>query len=174
MTATVSTAASLYERATELKQAVLEALATTAAGAPDRHFVSPGIPAFDCCPFVCVQTVTLGLADTSPLQPPLQTAQRAQIGNVNLAALIAYVVRCVPVPDDDGSPPSAAALDASGATVNADGFAVWNHLKHAVADQTLFPGCRSFVYFDGAVALDPAGGCGGWTFTVRLEIPGFA
>lgn len=174
MTEPVSTVASLNDRAGELLQAVVDALDTTPARAPADRFVSPGTPAFDCCPFVCVQTLTLGLADTAPLQPPLQPAQRAQLGNVNLATLVAYIVRCVPVPDDGGNPPSAAALTAAGTTMNADGWAVWNHLKKAVAGQTLFAGCRSFVYFDGGIALDPAGGCGGWTFTVRLEIAGIA
>jgi hypothetical protein len=172
MSVPVSTVDSLNDLCVQMLAAIEAALATTDAGVPGRQFVSAGTPAFDCCPFFCVHSLTLGLADTQPLFPPLEPAQRAHRASVNLAALHAYVIRCVPVSNDAGVPPAAADLTASGKAINQDGWAVWNHLKQAVRDKTLFPGTKTDVFFDGAVALDPAGGCGGWLFTVRVELGG--
>lgn len=168
----VSSIDTLNDLSMGLLAAVEAALATTAAGVPGRQFVSPGTPAFDCCPFFCVHPLILGLADTRPLFPPLEPSQRPHRASINLVAFHAYVIRCVPVPNDNGDPPPAADLTASGRTISQDGFAVWDHLKKAVRAGSLFPGDLTDVFFDGGVQLDPAGGCGGWLFTVRVQLDG--
>jgi hypothetical protein len=170
----VSTVDSLNDLSVGLLAAVADALAVTNAGAPSRQFVSPGTPAFDCCPFICVHPLTLGLADTQPLFPPLEPSLRPHRNSINLVALHAYTIRCVPVPSENGDPPTVAALTAAGKAISQDGWAVWNHLKQAVRDGSLFPGVLTDVFFDGGVQLDPAGGCGGWLFTVRVQLDGIA
>jgi hypothetical protein len=157
-----------------LLAACVAALATTDAGVPERQFVSAGQPAFDCGDFVAVQSLTLGLADTQPLQPMLQPAQRVHSVSLNLTTLIAYAIRCVPTLDTRGNPPTAAALTAAARVTNQDGFAIWNHLKRTVRDGSLFPGCRTPVFFDGGLSLVPSGARAGWQFTLRVEIEGIA
>jgi hypothetical protein len=155
-----------------LLAACVAALATTDAGAPDRQFVSAGQPAFDCGDFVAVQSLMLGLAETQPLQPMLQPAQRVHSASMNLATLVAYAIRCVPTLDARGNPPSAAALSAAARVTNQDGFAIWDHLKKAIRDGSLFPGCRTPVFFDGGLSVVPSGARAGWQFTLRVELEG--
>ncbi len=139
-------------------------------GAPDRRFVSPGIPVWDCCEQLAVHVPLMNEADTTP--GGLDAGRRTNRGYINSITFMATVTRCIPTMNNDGDPPSPAALDASAEQINADGWALWNHLHNLKASAQLLTLCDE-MFFDGILAAAPAGGCGGWTVTVRAAIGGY-
>lgn len=159
------------ERLTVLAQAVLDAcvtiLNTTTALAPTSQFLTPARPAFDC-EFVAVWVSRLSEDNTSPLNIT-STKRRNHFGNVILATFVIYVVRCAPM-IQGSSPPTDAAKTASAATVQEDGWALWNGIRDV--QDTLFDDCLG-VYFDGGVPIEERGGYVGWQFTFRASIEGY-
>src|SRR4051812_1224440 len=95
----------LQALAAEWLAACTAALATTDEGAIDRSFVSPGVPAFDCCPQLTVHVGGPAEGATAPLAPPLQPGHRTSIGVVPLVPLTATVIRCIPGMTDSGEFP---------------------------------------------------------------------
>src|SRR5665811_316733 len=90
-------ATDLFDLAKEYLQACEAAVATTPGGPIARSFVSPGLPAWDCCPQLSVHVGGPVIGDTMPLAPPLQPGHRFEdTGTVNLVALTATVLRCSP------------------------------------------------------------------------------
>lgn len=171
-------AADLFAMAVELLEATEAAL--TELGSPiSRAFVSPALPALDCCPQLTVHVGGAGEGDTSPLQPPLQPGHRIPTtGNVNLVQLTITVVRCTPGPDNAGNPPPAADIEASAQESLNDLWAIWNHLRTAHRDGSLFdapagPGGREF-FFDPAFPINIAGNCCGWQIPFRVSLGGYS
>ncbi len=167
----------LYNLCREYLEACSEAVAMTPAGPIGRQFVSPGVPAWDCCPQLTVHAGGPAEGDTAVLTPPLQPGFRPTLGLVDLIAMTATVIRCVPVLVDDGSLPSAPAIDKAAQNVLEDCWAIWNHVLTRVIDGTLFvrpdgQGQRE-VFLDPAVALNAAGGCAGWQIQVRVQLGGY-
>lgn len=160
---------------TEYAQAVLlvaeNALADTAEGSPVRSYVSPAAPTFDCCPQLTVHVNGLFEAPTSPLSPTEATALRTKFGNVILATYVTTAIRCAPVPNSKGNPPSAEEIGDVAVIVTEDGWALWNGFRNAIACDELFEDCLG-VHFDGGVPIREQGGCVGWQFTIRAHIPG--
>lgn len=142
-------------------------LALGLAGAPTRRFVSPGLPALDCCDQLAVHVEAVRESDTTPAGA-LTTGRRLTLGRVSEATLVATITRCVP---SDHSP-SAVLLDAAAAQTNADAWVLWNGVVHAVRGGHFLTGCSS-VTFDGATAMVPSGGCGGWTFRITPVLEGY-
>jgi hypothetical protein len=139
-------------------------------GAPDRRFVSPGIPVWDCCEQLAVHVPLMNEADTTP--GGLDAGKRTNRGYVNSITFLATITRCIPTMDDNGNPPTAAALEAKAAQIDADGWALWNHLHNLKASAQLLTLCDE-MFFDGILAAVPSGGCAGWTVTVRAAIGGY-
>ena len=166
---------STIETLTLYAQSVLtvaeEALALTDAGLPERSYNSPAAPTFDCCPALMVHVSGLDEAPTSPLSPAEVTARRGDFGNIILASYIITAIRCAPVPDSSGNPPSVAEIEAATVEVQQDGWALWNRLRHAVADGEIFDDCLG-VHVDSGVPIAEQGGCVGWQFSIRASIPG--
>ncbi len=157
----------------DLAQDVLDAaaliLATTGNPEIERAFVSHGPPALDCCNQLAVNVGQIGEAATqatSVLQPGLRHA----FARVNLTTLLITVTRCHPTLDDFDNPPSAEALTAAAAELNADAWALWNGLYRM--QETLFEAC-DLVFFDGSVPLVPQGACAGWMMQIRFELGGY-
>jgi hypothetical protein len=149
-------------------------------GAPERQFVSPGIPVNDfvgedCCSQVAVWSSPLTEADTTPggLEAGKRASRHAWINHVSLRA---GVSRCIPSWTSGGMggyiPPSPGALNESSRQFYADGWALWNHLHNLVQAETLVSLC-SEVFFDGLNAAVPAGGCIGWVVSVRAALDGY-
>ncbi len=139
-------------------------------GAPARRFVSPGIPVWDCCEQLAVHVPIMIEADTTP--GGLMGGKRTNLGYINHVTFLATVTRCVPTMDNDGNPPLPAALAASAEQIDADGWALWNHLHNLKASAQLLTLCDE-MFFDGILAVAPSGGCGGWTVTIRAAIGGY-
>lgn len=165
----------LYDFAEELLAESVLALTTTTAGSPTRAYVAASLPALDCCPQLTVHVQGLALEGTSPVSPGPVVGFRTQLGQVNLATLLVTIVRCSPQPTGgDLTPPDAAANATFAATVLEDLWALWNWITNIIRDGTLFEGKCMGVYLDGATPIDDQGGCGGWTFTIRTSIQGYA
>lgn len=170
MTVVESTITTLSQYADDLLVVCENSLSLTVAGAPQRVYVSPAAPAFDC------EQLTLfvsGLAEapTSPLSPIEEIALRGKLGNVILAGYIIDVVRCSANPISIDQPPPAASLTAVAHTVQDDMFALWNGVRHAHADGDIFDGCLG-VHFDGITPLRDEGGFCGCEMKLRASIPG--
>ncbi len=166
----------LFALASELLSASEGIVAGTPGGAIDRAFVSPGLPALDCCPQLTVHAGGPAEADTSPITTPLDPGHRtANFELLNLIQLTITVVRCAPMPET--GLPSAAMLSAVSAETYADLWALWCELRDLHRAGTLFtapagPGSRE-LFFDPAFPLNPQGGCAGWQIPLRVELGGY-
>lgn len=167
----------LYDFAVELLDACADALGTTAAGAPDRRFVSPGLPVIDCCPLLAVHVGSILEGQTAPSSPPMVTGHRPSFMRQPLVQMVITIVRCVPVGSGDNansySPPSVAQLDAAAEVLAIDAWVIVNYLNWRQRAGDLFLGGCQAVFIDPAVSLDPQGGCGGWQIPVRAAIDGY-
>ena len=137
-------------------------------GAPERNFVSPGQSADDCCPQLTVWAQAVG---ESPTSPGSFSGRSATTSRINVVTLVARIIRCVDT-GTDGSPPDPLDLGASAEQINADGWALWNHLFNMVRADLLFTLCGE-VFWDGLRSITPSGGCGGWVLQLRVELEGY-
>lgn len=129
-------------------------------GAPVRAFVAPGPPAFDCC-------------DQLSVHVGLITERESALGaQINQVQLVAFITRCVPMPNDDGTPPEMAAQQAAAEQINADKWALWNYLHLAIEDGLLFDRCCG-VLWGQLSPLTPSGGCGGSQLTLTVCFDGY-
>lgn len=164
----------LFDLCGEFLDACVEALATTMGGAPGLQFVSPGPPAWDCCDAIIVYAGGPLVAETSPGSPVLAPGHRVQAyGVVNLITMTATALRCVPTLDDDGNPPTAAAMTLAAAVTNADCWAITNYCRSKQRAGLLFAPKEREVFWRPAVAVGQQGGCGGWALTVDVQLDGY-
>lgn len=177
MTVVVSTVSSMYDLAVDLLDAVVAAMGTTDAGPPERSFVALGAPAWETsCSQAAVQVLTLTEEGTRDLSPPMQPGFRHSRGRVNLVGMTAWSVRCIQASQGNAQtygPASDAQLSAEARAGYEDGWAIWNHINRAVRDGSLFGGPCADVHMDLGVPVTPAGGLGGWQFTLRVELNGY-
>lgn len=169
----------LYLMADEFLQAGVESLDTLVAlgleGAPGRTYVSPGEPAADC-EQLTVHTVSLEEAATEPTgQGGLATGRRASYGRLSHPQFFMMLFRCVPVAKQELTrivPPSVAEQTASAQQLNADAWALWNHLYSLVVHKQLWSTCQGI--FPGPMrALPESGGFGGWLLSYRVRLDGY-
>jgi hypothetical protein len=157
--------------AQEFLDAVEEALDTiptynaSLEGAPERKFVTFGTPALDCCEQLSVHVGILSEGSSAPTVP------KASIARINRVQLIATFTRCVPSPDMT-NPPPAVEIEAAAAQINADKWAVWNHIYNLINADMLFDKCCDVIW--GPLApLQPSGGCGGSTLSMQVCYDGY-
>ena len=163
--------------AEDLLQVCVDALDTipgydpALAGAPDRAFVSPGEPAFDCCEDGQL-TVHASLGTEAPTKVGMTAGIKHRIGGrVNLVGFQVIIIRCVGAYGDGGVPDAAAMQDVAAQT-NADMWALWNHVWNAAASGEIFSVCHE-VYFDGLRPVATSGNCAGWTLSLRASLDGY-
>ena len=144
-------------------------------GAPERAFVSPGQPVFDCCDQLTVHVQTIGDADTTP--GGLNAGRRPSRAKINHVTMIVTSTRCITTGGETRSGgleiPSADALQADAEQLDADAWALWNHAFNMTRAEEFRTLC-SEVFFDGINSIVPSGGCAGWTVTVRVALDGYA
>lgn len=170
MSVTPSTVDSLFESAGELLLVCEDALADTAGGTPERSYVAPADPAFDCCPFLSVYVPGLS-EDTTAVGPGgVAGGHRSVSGSIILATYVVHAIRCAPE-GANGLIPSPVEIERVAQLVQQDGWALWNRLRSAIRCEEIFGNCRE-VYFDGGSFVPEQGGCVGWTFTIRASLPG--
>lgn len=177
MTVAVSTVSSMFDLANEYLGALVAAMSTTEAGAPDRSFVSLGSPAWETsCAQAAVQVLVLTEEGTRDTAPAGQTGRRISRGRVNLVGMVGYAIRCIQASQGNNQaylPPSDDQLTAEAKAAHEDGWAVWNYVTRANLAGNLFNGPCEIVHFDGGAPVTPAGGLGGWQFTMRVELGGY-
>lgn len=157
---------------TGMGAAIMEALAGTAAGAPERGcLIVPGAIAADGCD--CGQ-LALSVARKYPSVsfPTEATVDESDAGcppPILAAVVTVSLLRCVPGMDDDGTPPPCEALQAAAITQDIDDATIRRALScylHDLADQG-----RILGYVIGpTVATGPEGNCGGSDTTVTIGI----
>lgn len=128
--------------------------------APDRQYVSQGEPPFDCA------QITTHL---TRLQPRLLTSA-SQCAIIWTATLTIVLVRCALTADDNGNPPSAAALSEQDLALLVD---AWD--LAGLAREWVPPGgdCKSVTW----LPLEPftpsvQGGLTGWRIATVVEMTG--
>lgn len=142
-------------------------------GAPERSFISPGLPVWDCCEQLTVHVEALVEGDTSP--GGLATGRRAVYTRENLVVLVASLTRCIPTTGRGGGMdelPWPEDLEAAAAQIHADGWAIWNHIFNMIRVNEFSDRC-SEVFWDGMRAYVPSGGCAGWVLTLRVKLDGY-
>ncbi len=133
--------------------------------APSRQYVSDGnLVAWDCEQLVVAIAATYsheGNVATEYQGPAVAMAARA-------AEVEVWLVRCCPTPDDDGEPPTAAAIDASAAVVLADPMIILDTLwrKHAAGELAT---CKGLV-FRRWQAVGPSGGLTGGVMRLVVNL----
>lgn len=162
----------LHDLATEFLDACIEALDTiptydaTLSGAPSRTFVAGGPVALDCCEQLAVHVGALSEGDSAPEIP------RASVARINRVDLVVTASRCIPVPGANGAPPSPAEQEESGRQMNADKWALWNHIYNLIRHELLFSRCCDVIW-GTLVPLQPNGGCGGCRLTITVCFDGY-
>lgn len=163
----------LYDLAVEYLEACQAALALTPGGSIERAYVSPGSPAWDCCPQLTVFVGSTGQAATSPVGGLSEGQRITKTGAINLIPLVATVLRCVPTAGEGPSWPSGPAQEAAARELLCDVWAIWNLLVRRKARNELFGGrCREMM-MSPSVPVGPSGACGGWDITVLVQLDGF-
>jgi len=164
----------LYAVADELLNAAVDSLNTipdydpSLLGAPERAFVSFGLPVLDCCAQTAVNPVQVL---TAPTQSGLPLGKQSP-GRIIHVYLAVTATRCVPVPDNKGNPPPVAEMVASAQQLDADAWALWNHLFSLWASGSLFSLCGE-VFWDSLRPLGPQGGCAGNLLAIHISLSGY-
>jgi len=139
-------------------------------GAPDRRFVAFGPPVLDCCDQLTVfvpQILDAPFAGQSGLG-----AGRKVAAKINHVYLVVTISRCYPQTDAKGNPPPVADIEAASDQLNADGWALWNHLYCLWTSGDLFTFCDE-VFWDSLRPLGPQGGCAGWNLGIHMSLDGY-
>jgi hypothetical protein len=139
---------------------------TTLDGAPLDAFLTPGSPAYDCCPQLTVHVAPLSEGPSSA-PPPLASAFR-----INHVTLVATLLRCLPPSDTNGNPPTPAAQHAAAEQIHADKWALWNHVWNRMRAGLLFSRCNNVIW-NGLTSIQPQGLCGGSILTVTVALDGY-
>jgi hypothetical protein len=165
----------LYDALEEFFEVCKQALADTPGGLPECAYISEGPPAWDSCPCLIVYAAGPTVGDTLPLQPTLQPLHRIALARqVNIVAMTALALRCSPLIHDDGETlPTPDEHAAAAREINADSWALWNHLRHAKKTGALFPPREREFSLEPSVSLNPEGGAAGCAVTIRVELDGY-
>lgn len=164
----------LYATAQELLAASVEALDTipgfdsTLDGAPDRQLIAFAQPVLDCCDQLAVSVVQVLDA---PTQSGLAAGRKITM-KLNHVFLAVTISRCYPVADSKGNPPSIAEVQGATEQLDADGWALWNHLYCLWTSGDLFTFCDE-VFWDSLRPLGPSGGCAGWVLGIHMSLDGY-
>lgn len=133
-----------------------------------HNFIADGIVVHNCDQ-LSVHVNSIGETQISP--GGLSAGRRAVSGRLQLVQLIATSTRCVPIISEKAWP-TPEEMEASAAQINADAWALWNHIYNLIADGQLFQLCGE-VFWDGLNVLTPSGGCGGIVLSLRVRLDGY-
>lgn len=146
-------------------------------GAPELRYITAGLPSIDCCPAMWAYAGQLSEGPTSPARTALDPGHRSgSFNRINLPSLNLLVMRCTPTfnvtPGGTVEMPSSDELAEVARQVYADGWCLWKEISRAIKAGLLFSRC-SEAFLDWGVPQDPAGGCAGWLFTMRINLGGY-
>lgn len=152
--------------------AISDALAATDAGRPERVcLLVPGaIAADECdCGQLALTIVRKYGSDIFPIEASRDESVPGCPPPILCAVVTISLLRCVPNPDDHGTAPTCAALQAAAVTQDIDDATIratlYCHLAGLVEAETLIG------YTIGATAsTGPDGGCGGSDTTITIGV----
>jgi hypothetical protein len=158
-------------RATLTASALLDAVVgyyeTNGVALPDRQLVALGLPAWDCEQLtVSIDRIYGHGGDVNIEQPTALHAHPAF--SMRAAVFSILLLRCVPVSDDDGTPPDADAENAAALAVYADQQLVENAVIASYNAGEL-ASCNGLTVVEW-LSQTPAGGLGGGLTRVRLAL----
>lgn len=174
-----STATSLYDLAAELLTVAAGILAATPSGAPAAKYVSQGPPAIDCPNQLTVhaglvayaQDLSRGGRDSAIIDPRFPV--------VPMVPLTITAMRCVskqamPSGGVQMRDPQLTAIQADAKVCYIDAWSLFNGLRRAQREGTLFAGypCRKFD-IGGVIPLAPEGGALGNMVTLEVQLDGY-
>lgn len=141
-----------------LLEAAQAAITEAGLTIPSRSYVHLGNIAVDCEQLVVtIDGLTFGLTD-GPENPAVKCMPPGYSTYTVLLAL------CVPVPDDSGTPPSTADLEASAVNLSPYGLALTSGIAELIhAGDADCIGLCDNPAMTSALPLGPEGGYGGWT-----------
>ena len=148
--------------ADDLLDAVVDAATTLGIDLPARRIIADGAVAWDCeLVAVALPTITRGTvgADVS--------TQRHRASDTYVAEYRLWVLRGVPMPAEDGSPPAAAKVTEAGKRLMDDGYLLTVGLRGHLA--TIGHSCQSLAA-GPCTAQGPEGGLAGWSATIRVGV----
>jgi hypothetical protein len=156
----VFTATAIFEIASAVVTGVATDLALTPAGAPDRIEIVNGAVAWDECACGDLLLSVPRVYSSKDFPQPNSDSRTRCVDVLIVAEMTLDIVRCVPTPDDNGSPPTAADIIVAAATAFTDLSVVRDSVKCILDD--LFNTGQIQDYLVGmSTPLGPSGGCGG-------------
>lgn len=160
----------------EVLQAALVGLASLPAGAPGRNFVGYVQPAADCdCPSGQITCFPTSIREsTTRTAGGTEGGHHVALNNVVVeVAMTLQILRCVPIVQDDGSAPSAPAIDAAAMQIHTDAWFLWCWLRAEKRNGNLLAGLCREIWFDAMTPEPVSGGCAGWNLNLRTQLDGY-
>lgn len=146
------------------------------SGAPERAFISPGEPVWDCCEMLVVHSPLITRELTSPISPsPVSGTQHRTGAWMNIVGLTVTIGRCLPEGELKGTqyvPPTTDEMQAAARQINADGWALYNGISNRLYQGLLSEKCSGWKW-GGVNSATPMGGCGGWTINFQAQLDGY-
>jgi hypothetical protein len=160
------TAGLVSDFAKELLVCVCEALEETSCGCPECAYVVTGPPAWDHC---CNGgQLTIGVDRIFAYERFPTPAATPYTCMLPLAAdFTVTVLRCAPVPDENGNPPTAEELTTAASQVMEDMYAVMQGVMCCMAPTQK---CRQFQ-MGSQRPVGPQGSCQGSALTLSVALP---
>lgn len=169
----------LEGQATGLLASLVDYFAAAGVTLPDRRCVAPGAPgliAWDCEQVVVsLAQLGLGTAEDSGFRTP-QIGSPAGL-SVRFAQWSIQLVRCTPKQDDEGNPPSVAAITEAGLGALVDAGLLSQFVTNTAENPPDWLGLGGEARCGNVVSLGPAGAYHGYESTLTLsamavEVPG--
>jgi hypothetical protein len=182
------TTASVHDIANEVLACVCAALDEAAAkdeteclpGCPERTCVVPGTPAWDSCgemdcPGAVGGQLTVHFVGIRPGERDRATLQMAARGctppPVTVAELVVTLLRCAPMPDDQGCPPTCEEMEMAARVLHADAVTVWQALTCCLPEISGSRRAPKWELLSGPQTVGPQGGCVGVEQRLRVTLP---
>lgn len=181
----------VHDIAAAVLECVCAALNATAVEIPEqpgcpscRTCVVPGTPSWDTCEDPCTGEaggqLSVSVERIFPSSTTLFPEQDDEVRGLRGCTpppttgvdLVVTLLRCAPVPDERGCPPSCEELEAAARVVHVDAVTVHNALLCCLP-HTAGPRGRRFVLRESRV-VGPQGGCVGVEQRVTVALPGCA
>lgn len=168
-----------YTVAETLLQCANDALADTIGGQPDRACVIAGALAWEC---ICGGELTVAITNnyTSSNFPTPSASTATSFKSRCGEPIIVYnmtitMLRCVPLGDDQGNPPSCEALTAYALATVQDAAAIRDGILCCLADLVRSKDSHGTPMITGFTAqnqdfVGPAGACGGSSMAIQIGL----
>lgn len=152
----------LYDLAEATLTALVAGWPDDAQPLPDRQYVSDGTVVWDCESLVVIVNSTFGTDSDVAVEQIIQMGMGFALRAAQIGVLL---LRCVPVVNDEGEPPTAEEIDGSANVILRDSIALMNVL---VAAQTAgeLATCQGLA-FERWASQGPTGGFGGGLLQFR-------